>query len=238
MKENMVILFTRIPIPGKTKTRLQPYLSGEECCLLQKAFLRDVYRALQGLRADCDIAVCYAPKGDPDELEGLLPNAHLFFPQRGQSLGERMYDAICRMLGAGYRRCLLIGSDLPLLRAQAVEDAFALLEERDLVACPTEDGGYYLIGMKEPCGREIFDLEYGVSTVFEGLLAAAAKAGKTCAVGAPTIDIDNREDLWKLTERLSQEDPSVCRETRKILREFFRDGGLHEHHRPEAYRGL
>ena len=224
MKDNAVILFTRIPAPGKTKTRLQPFLTAGECCLLHRAFIRDIYHVLQKTETDCDIIACYMPEGDSAEIDALLPSAHAFLPQCGRDIGERMHNAIAQVLEKGYNRCLLIGSDLPLLRSEAVDEAFRLLESRDIVLCPTDDGGYYLIGMKEPC-EKVFHLEYGVSTVFEKTLAAAALCGKTCATGASTMDIDDSEDLLRLKERLAFETPSTCPETRSVLTEFFREGG-------------
>jgi hypothetical protein len=221
VKENAVILFTRIPVPGKTKTRLQPFLTPDECCRLQSALIRDIYQVLQGIETACDILVCHTSCGDPVELRALLPAAGVFFPQRGDGMGERMHNAIYQTLEKGYRRCLLIGSDLPLLQASAVDEAFCLLESRDVVVCPTEDGGYYLIGMKDPC-EAVFRLEYGDAAVFEKTLAAAAHCGKTYAVGACTMDIDKPEDLLRLKEKLVQEDLPACPETRIFLAEFFR----------------
>ena len=75
MKDNVVIIFTRIPIPGKTKTRLQPLLSGEQCCQLHRAFLVDIYNVLRLSESVCDVVVYYVPDGDLDELKMLLPDA-------------------------------------------------------------------------------------------------------------------------------------------------------------------
>jgi len=220
-----VVLFTRIPIPGKTKTRLQPFLTGEECCLLQKAFLLDIFNVLKEVKPGCDIIVCYSQEGPLDELSELLSAANFFFPQREGTLGEKMHEIICTALSIGYARCLLIGSDLPLLKAHDVGGAYKLLDESDVVLCPTEDGGYYLVGMKEPC-EELFHLEeYGVSTVFERTVAAAEKAGKTCAEGVVTMDIDVPDDLFRLAERLKHEPDDVCPETRRVLGEILSKKG-------------
>jgi len=217
LKENAVILFTRIPIPGKTKTRLQALLTGEECASLQRAFICDIFKVLQAAGSGCDVFVCYTPEGDPARLIALLPGAHSFFPQSGESLGDKMHNAISHVLSKGYERCLLIGSDVPLLKSKTIDDAFHLLEENDVVLCPTVDGGYYLIGMEEPC-EELFRLEeYGVPSVFEKTLAATVKAGISCAIGDQAMDIDEPEGLLRLMEILKQESPDVCVETRKAL---------------------
>ena len=218
--DNAIVLFTRIPIPGKTKTRMQPFLTGEECCTLHNAFLRDVFSVLKKVNLPCDIFVCYNPEGNLSELEALLPDASAFFPQHGQTLGEKMHNAVCQVMDKGYGRCILIGSDLPLLRTNAVEDAFIFLESKDIVLCPTEDGGYYLIGMKKPC-KDIFHMKYGGSNVFDKTLTIAAQSGMTYAVGQTTKDIDYPQDLFELAERLTGEAPDVCPETREVLKRFI-----------------
>ena len=215
MKNDVVILFTRVPVPGKVKTRLQPFLTGEECCALQRAFILDVFGVL--LKTGVEIVVSYAPDGDPAELKALLPEARAFFPQSGKALGAKMYKTIRQTLKSGYERCLLVGSDIPLLRAEMIHETFRLLDAHDIVLCPTEDGGYYLIGMNKPAEAVFHINEYGSSTVFEKTLTAAASSGLSCAVGPGTMDIDKPEDLFKLTEKLKSLSPNTCPETRKVL---------------------
>jgi len=225
--ENAVILFTRVPLPGTTKTRLRPVLSAEECCLLQTAFLHDVFEVLKKTQTVFDLFVFYTPEGELDVLEQMLPDAETFLPQTGADLGQRMHNAFSKVLGIGYERCLLIGSDLPLLTAQAVDEAFSLLDNTDVVLSPTEDGGYYLIGLKEPC-EELFKVEeYGVSTVFEKTMSAAIKAGRTCAVGTATMDVDDPRDLRALRERLATSSLDVAVEARRVL-EQISGGSLYE----------
>ncbi|MCL2386740.1 MAG: TIGR04282 family arsenosugar biosynthesis glycosyltransferase [Defluviitaleaceae bacterium] len=216
MTNNAVILFTRIPVAGKTKTRLMPVLTGEECCELQSAFLLDMYSELQKVKSSRDIFVYYAPEGELTQLQTLLSGAEVFFPQTGKDLGEKMYNAFCNVLKMGYSRCVLLGSDLPLLRAKDVDAAFDMLATHDMVLCPTEDGGYYLIGMKEPVS-EVFNVTYGKSTVFTESIAQAKRAGKTCAIGARAQDIDEPQDLFNLMDKLKNEDSSVCPNTRIVL---------------------
>jgi len=221
LKKHALILFTRIPLPGKTKTRLLPVLDGKACCLLHKGFLADIYQVLSQVKTDHDLLVCYEAEGPLRELKDVLIAADAFFPQKGDDLGEKMFIAIKEVLEKGYQSCLLLGTDVPLLKAEAVDEAFQHLEENDMVVCPTEDGGYYLIGMKEPC-KEVFELEtYGVECVFEKTQKAAIKAGKICATGQMTRDIDEPEDLDWLRGQLRYTDAKVNLGTRRALEEIF-----------------
>lgn len=217
MSENAVILFTRIPVAGKTKTRLMPLLTGDECKYLHIAFLRDIFFVLHSSKFNCDIIVCYLPDGDVNELHKILPDGDVYIPQRGETLGDRMYNAFCDVFDMGYERCLLIGSDIPLLNKSIVNNAFKTLDCNDIVICPTTDGGYYLIGMKYPC-KSLFNLdEYGISSVLKKTISASEKAGKTLGFGEVIPDIDDSNDLIDLAYVLMQKNPDTAPETRRFL---------------------
>ena len=221
MNDNAIILFTRIPVAGKTKTRLRPLLSDDECCRVQRAFIMDVYAMLQKECTDCDIYVCFSPEGSLDDLMAITPGAKSHFPQIGGDLGEKMFNAMSHVLDRGYKRCLLMGSDVPQLKAAQLRGALGLLDLSDIVICPTDDGGYYLIGMKEPY-NELFSLdEYGVSNVYEKTIDAAKKIKKRYAVGTKLMDVDEPEDLLRLAEMLKNESTNVCVETRKVLKDIL-----------------
>lgn len=213
MQKRAVILFTRIPIPGYTKTRLQPFLNEHECCELHKAFISDMYDILRNV--DADIIISYEPNGDLDELKRLVGEEATFMSQRGERLGDRMHMSIVDALN-DYECCLLIGSDIPLISPEDMEAAFTILEERDVVLAPTEDGGYYLIGMKQPC-EQIFQIQYSTPTVMQNTLQAIDDAGKTCGIGNLLFDIDEKDDLLKLVELLRVDGSYQCRQTRKTL---------------------
>ena len=196
-----LICFTRPPVPGGTKTRLRPVLSGEECARLHTAFLQDlsaVYR-----QVEADLYVAYAPHPRWEELRPLFPQAAGFFPQEGADLGERMHRALCRVLALGYRACLLTGSDLPLLTPGHLERAFQALEGADAVLGPTPDGGYYLVGLRRPSPALFTGQHYGHGTVYENTLSAARAAALRVAAAPVCSDVDTPEDLAALCARLA-----------------------------------
>ena len=47
-----VIVFTRVPSPGQTKTRMMPYFSPEECAKLHENFLKDIAQECEKVNAD------------------------------------------------------------------------------------------------------------------------------------------------------------------------------------------
>lgn len=190
-----VILFTRVPKPGQTKTRLLPVLQPEQCSGLHWAFLKDLAALYREL--DAHLFIAYTPDPDWEMLKTVFPHAG-FYPQKGNDLGERMYRVIRKVLELGYESVVLTGADLPLMTAAHLESGFAALETNDIAIGPTSDGGYYLIGMKKPC-REVFRVEgYGGASVFENTVTAAKNAGLSVGLALPCDDVDTPEDLKQL----------------------------------------
>ena len=204
--KNAVILFTRVPRPGATKTRLLPVLSPEQCAGLHWAFLKDLARVYEGLEAD--LFVAYTPDPGWEGLEDVFPKATGFVPQKGADLGEKMYRAIRTVLKLGYEAVVLTGADLPLMEKAHLRSGFAALEEKDIAIGPTMDGGYYLIGMKEP-RKTLFRVEgYGGATVFENTVTAARDDGLTVGFALPCSDVDTPEDLHELMMEASPDSHS------------------------------
>ena len=198
-----LICFTRVPKPGVTKTRLLPILSGEQCAKLHAAFLQDLASVYAQL--DAELFVAYTHDPDWENLKAIFPAARGFFPQEGADLGEKMYRAICHVLALGYGSVVLTGADLPLMAAHHLESGFSALEKADVSIGPTSDGGYYLVGMKQP-HRSVFENQsYGGATVLDNTVAAAKAAGLSVAFAQSCDDVDTPEDLRSLPGQLSPE---------------------------------
>lgn len=213
-----IICFTRIPIPSKTKTRLMPLLSGEQCAELHTAFLRDI--ASVCAETGAALFTAYTPDGDPVMLTDIFPQGTVFFPQEGADLGARMANALSHVLSQGYSACILIGADLPLLTAQHLHAALSALETHDMTLGPTSDGGYYLIGLRRPCPAVFENQQYSTASVFENTLAAAKDAGLTCCAAPLCDDTDTPEDLHRLWTTVKNHSSH----TADCLRRFYEMG--------------
>ena len=196
-----IICFTRVPKPGVTKTRLLPILTGDQCAKLHTAFLRDLATVYEGVEAD--LFVAYTADPDWEMLKDIFPAVCGFFPQAGADLGEKMYHAIRCVLELGYEAVILTGADLPLMTAAHLESGFDGLKQADVTFGLTSDGGYYLVGMKQPHESVFEKQSYGGSTVLENTLAAAHAAGLTVALAKNCDDVDTPEDLYALGGKLS-----------------------------------
>lgn len=195
-----VIVFTRVPVPGRTKTRMMPYFSPVECARLHENFLKDIAQECEKVNAD--IFVCYTPQRGKAYLKTIFKGVADYIPQMGAGLGERMYQAIGYVLGKGYDSCVLIGTDIPELKASDLEYALRLLDVNDVVFGPTVDEGYYLVGMKRPI-REAFEKKtYGTGNVLEQTVVPLKEMGLTVGYVRRLQDMDDREDITCYRSRM------------------------------------
>ena len=196
-----IICFTRVPKAGQTKTRLMPFLSGAQCAELHWAFLRDLSKIYASL--DVDLLVAHTPDPDWEQLKAVFPTAR-FFPQDGNDLGEKMNHALNLALSMGYEKCILTGSDLPLMTRAHLESGFEALEQADVTLGPTSDGGYYLVGVKKKSPFLFENQTYGYGNVYESTVAAVHATGKSFRPALCCDDVDTPEDLRNLLNSLNR----------------------------------
>lgn len=214
-----VLLFTRAPIPGKTKTRLQKLLTPEECAQLHICFLKDLKICCD--QTGMDYFVFLTPEGEDEQITEIFGCNVKCLPQQGDGLGIRMHKAIFEVLSMGYDSCVLMGADIPEMRSEDITDAFAVLKNRDIVLCPTRDGGYCLVGMKKPCGAVFENQTYGCGSVLENTAAAIESAGLTCGFIQTHSDIDEPEDILDYQEKVGRKEISGDTNASKYMAELI-----------------
>ena len=219
MKKRALIIFTRVPVPGQTKTRLMPYFTPRQCARLHRCFLEDLAKVCS--KAGADVFVCWTAQEEEEGAESILREifggSAVYFRQSGDDLGERMYRAIEEVLGKGCEACVLMGTDVPEVQDGNIRLAFEILEKKDVVFGPTADGGYYLTGMKKP-RREVFENQtYGHGSVLENTIRGLERAKLTVGLGAMQHDIDTEDDIQSLRDRLRTNRRFQRTETGKYL---------------------
>lgn len=211
MNKNALIIFTRIPESGKTKTRLKKKLSMEECANLHKCFLKDIYDRFINLN-DINIIIHYTAEGDLNILKKIFYKENMYIEQCGNNLNERMYNSIKYTLNLKYDKCILIGTDIPEIDEEDIIKAFSLLDNNDFVFGPSYDGGYYLVGMKE--ANDIFKSD-NLKDIMNFLEANNLKYGLI----SKKYDIDEYEDLVELSNRININDNKL-KNTKMFLKEI------------------
>lgn len=238
-------VMTKAPQAGKVKTRLVPPLTPEEAAELNKCFLRDTAATISlscsgGLRppnalqarshpgahraplqyAACGIAV-YTPVGAESSYIDILPDDFSLLPQRGNGFGERLYFATEDLFKCGFESVCLIDSDSPTVSAANFGHAVELLASPDdrIVLGPSDDGGYYLIGLKQP-HREVFEeIDWSTERVLNQTIRRATGIGLEVKLLPTGYDVDDGESLRRLCNELLCEsgDDSIAPNTRSFL---------------------
>lgn len=190
-------------------------MTGRQCVRLHECFLKDIKE--ECVKTGADLFVFYTPEGERARLYPLLGSDSKYFPQKGETLGGRMYQALIKVLEMGYETCVLIGSDVPEIQKEHINRAFRVLEEKDVVFGPTADGGYYLVGMKKPYQEVFEEQSYGHGKVLESTVQSLKKKAITVGCTACLSDMDVREDLQGYRSRMRRNPRLQNSETGRYL---------------------
>jgi uncharacterized protein len=193
---NHVIVFTRYPVAGKTKTRLIPELGAVGAAELQRSMAEQAISRVRELAVTRPISIEVRYEGGNAFLmKQWLGGGLLFHEQDGADLGERMFTAFLDAFSNGADRALLMGTDCPGITAQILEKGFQELERSDLVLGPAADGGYYLIGLKRVHPELFFKAPWGTEKVLERTVEIARLQGLSAGFVDRLRDVDRPEDL-------------------------------------------
>jgi len=201
-----LLLFTRYPEAGKTKTRLIPELGEDGAALLQKRLTERVaYQAnLLTQRLGIETAVHYTG-GNREQMISWL-GVLKYVEQADGDLGQRMRSAFEQTFTDGAEAAVLIGSDIPDITADLLQQAFASLRTKEVVIGPSKDGGYYLIGLVANQALRLLPLlfekiQWSTEELFTTTINRLEKAGYDIAILPVLRDIDLPADLDFARER-------------------------------------
>ena len=197
-----LIIFVKNPIPGKVKTRLAQHVGSEEATRVYRQLLihtEQVARSVRQVQRFVDYA---------DEI---TQNDGWHVPifqkrlQSGQDLGERMQRAFSACFEAGFIRVVIIGSDCLELTDGHITQAYAQLNEVDVIIGPATDGGYYLLGMKQLYSELFTGIAWSSNEVLRQTVQKAVNLQLTYQLLAPLSDVDTLEDYERITNRLKND---------------------------------
>ncbi len=197
---------TKAPRAGKVKTRLTPPLTSEEGAALNTCFLRDTTSSISAAARHDNVAgiAVYTPVGEEEAYRGILPDDFQLVPQRGDGFGDRLSFATEDLLRLGFESVCLIDSDSPTVPQRIYQQAAQLLSESGdrIVLGPSEDGGYYLIGLKKP-HRDVFQrIDWSTEHVLSQTVQRAAEIGIPVEFLPTWYDVDDRFTLTRLCKEL------------------------------------
>jgi len=195
--------------PSAVKTRLAGAIPNTRARVdLYTAFIADQMRVCRSL-SNITLRMAYTPEGSAKDFEpmGLSPEELVL--QRGHDLATRERALFEDLFEEGFRRVVIIGSDLPSLPGRILEDAIRRLDRpRRVVLGPAEDGGYYLVGLsRDGATASVPDLfsniRWSTTWTLSDTIAAAEQTRTIVELVEPWYDVDDQAGLQRLRDQLS-----------------------------------
>ena len=193
MSKEVLSIFVKNLIPGTVKTRLAKDLGIDVAIEIYKELVRITAEATNNLKIDkCVYYSEYIESND--QFDDAKYQKHI---QEGKDLGQRMQNCFYDAFELNFDKIILIGSDTPDITDQIISQGFAELDKHDIIIGPAHDGGFYLIGMKEPHENLLNKRTYGHEQVLNELLNEIENRNLSVFKLPTLIDIDVKDDLKK-----------------------------------------
>jgi rSAM/selenodomain-associated transferase 1 len=190
------------PAPGSVKTRLTPPLTYHIGAYLYEAMLSDTI----------DILISLSPAKKHLFIEP--ENSRYFekygdmgikiFPQSGSDLGEKMEHAARLVIEQTGLPTVIIGTDIPLLTPSIILNSVSMLSKTDVVIGPCDDGGYYLIGLKNFTPIPFQGIAWSSKRVLRTTISNLKKGKLSYTLTEKLFDIDTAGDIEKHVRYMEQ----------------------------------
>lgn len=192
--KNLLIVFVKNPVAGSVKSRLALAIGYRNALEIYNDLVYKTYNIVKHLPFDKQVS--YSASVDKNDIW----ESDIFSKtqQKGKDIGDRMFYAFNNAFEAGYENVVLIGSDIINLTSGIIFDAFNLLQQSDLVLGPAKDGGYYLIGLKQPVKQLFENKDWGTNKVFIQTLKVSVDFDLTLRLTPELADLDRIEDFQYL----------------------------------------
>jgi rSAM/selenodomain-associated transferase 2/rSAM/selenodomain-associated transferase 1 len=191
-----ICVFAKPPEPGNAKTRLAPAVGAHGAAALAEAFLQDTWTAVSSLpwaRAVIASTASFRPSG--------LGGSPEIWLQGEGDLGARLERIFRRALSES-DCAFALGADSPGLPPRLLEQARDAMREADAVIGPCEDGGFYLLGLRQCPAGLLAEIRWSELDTFEQVSARLRQAGLRVLILDPWFDVDHPEDLEKLRKKI------------------------------------
>lgn len=193
-----ILLFLKAPRKGFVKTRLAQQTGPDRALATYKAL---VERQISALKDEGRTEIHYTPADALPEFTPWLGKSIICYPQCEGDLGSRLRNAVADAFKRGARTVICIGGDCPNLNHSHIQEASDLLSQNnDLVIGPSEDGGYYLIGMNR-LQPEIFeDIPWSQPDTLKATIKKAEDLDLRTSLLETLYDVDEASELNRALE--------------------------------------
>lgn len=202
-----LIIFSRFPEPGETKTRLIPTLGQVKAATLQQRMTEKITGEALELIMESGISVTIFYTGSSrKKMSVWLGNSFDYQHQSTGDIGDRMGDAFAKASCNANKFIILIGSDIPEITAEIIRKGFKCLKDVNAVIGPCRDGGYYLVGMRAEDAPQLSNvlfkqIPWSTDAVLQTSLRRLTDFGHSYSLLQTLSDIDRPDDLH-IAERL------------------------------------
>ena len=206
-----VLFFLRFPEPGKVKTRLAAGVGEEHALELYRCFVLDTLAMLETLNSH--LILCFTPDDARKDMIRWLGGQREYLAQQGEDLGERMDAAFTHAFSRGYSRVLLVGSDIPDMSRDTLQQGFCSLQDHDACLAPATDGGSYYIGFTRSgyCPEVFQNMAWSTHEVCAQTRQRLGSCGVSVDLLPPAGDVDTMEDLVAFWQRSGNLNDSLTR---------------------------
>lgn len=192
MKEKkLLLIFIKNPEKGKVKTRLAKTMGDEKALRIYLKLLNHTIEVAS--KSDAQKQIWYS--SFVDESDGFGGVNFEKKIQRGENLGDRMLNAFQEGFDEHFEKIVIIGSDCPGISTRIIDDSFAKLDQDDVVIGPSEDGGYYLLGLNQLIPEIFNDISWSTESVFSETVKILKNKDLYFGELVTLNDIDTEEDL-------------------------------------------
>jgi rSAM/selenodomain-associated transferase 1 len=195
-----IILFVKAPQVGLVKTRLGKTIGLQQSCELYRQFGLDLLQRLNTL--NLPLLIFFAPLEGLTLVQGWLGD-HQFFPQQGQTLGDRMAQAFQTGFQLGFQQLLILGSDSPDVPLSFLQQGMEALKQDYAVIGPSHDGGYYSLGFSQTswCPKVFDNIPWSSESVYSDSLEILRSHPAPVKILPSWYDVDTLDDLQNFYQR-------------------------------------
>ena len=195
MKKQAVIIFVKYPEPGKVKTRLASKTNEAFALKFYNAIAQIIFEEIEQLGNDVDKYIYFSPLPDIELLKKWVKRDFFYVEQRGTNLGQKISNALKELFDKGYGKVIIMGSDVPDISKEVIQRSLILLDEKNVVIAPADDGGYSLLGIDAFYPMLFENIEWSTEKVFETTRSIIAENNLSLEVIEKLNDIDTRNEL-------------------------------------------
>jgi len=188
-----ILVFLKAPVAGKVKTRLAHSVGDAEALTTYCSLVKRQLRAIPKVYA---VEIRFTPATHEGAMRKWLGDTFEYYPQCEGDLSDRLTAAVADSFKRGSEMVFCIGGDCPQLNAPHLKEASTLLKnDTDIVFGPTEDGGYYLVGMRARHTGVFAGIPWSCADTLAESIKQAEALGLTVHLLETLYDVDTNQEL-------------------------------------------